>query len=135
MTINPAGDGFISIAGTLSGSIDGNSFNIGLSLTAETPLANRMPIANAGADQTVAATSGCIALATLDGSATTDPDGNLSRVAWFQNGTVLRAVGPSVQVPLNERGPQIFTALAEDAFGAMSRDETIVTVDLPPSCP
>jgi hypothetical protein len=135
MTITPAGAGFISVSGSLSGSVDGNSFDIGLSLTADTPLANRMPFASAGADQTVTATSGCVAFANLNGSGTTDPDGNLARVSWFENGVTLRAVGPNVSVPLNQAGTHVFTALAEDSFGAQSRDETVVNVTLPSGCP
>jgi hypothetical protein len=135
MTINPAGDGFISVSGSLAGSVDGNSFNIGLSLTADTPLVNRMPVANAGVDQTVSSTSGCVATATLNGAATVDPDGNLARISWFLNGTRLYAEGAVAQVPLNRAGAQVFTALAEDSFGAQSRDDTTINVTLPSGCP
>jgi hypothetical protein len=135
MTINPAGDGFISVSGSLSGSFDGNSVSISMSLTANTPLLNRMPAANAGPDQTVTVGSGCVAVATLNGSATVDPDGNLARVAWFRNGTIMEGVGATVQVQLNQAGTHIYTALAEDSFGAQSRDDTVVTVQLPSGCP
>jgi hypothetical protein len=135
ISINPGGDGFISVSGSLSGSVDGNSFNIGLSLTADTPLVNRMPLANAGSDQQVSSTSGCVALATLDGSATVDPDGNLARLSWYLNGTTLYSEGTTVQVPLNRAGAHVFSLLAEDSFGAQASDQTTVTVSLPPGCP
>lgn len=134
MTINPAGDGFISVSGSLAGSVDGNSFSIGLSLTADTPLVNRMPVAHAGGDQVVNGSS-CVTSATLDGSSTVDPDGNLARVSWFLNGTRLYAEGLVAQVPLNRAGAQVFTALAEDSFGAQSRDDVTINVSLPAGCP
>lgn len=135
LTINPAGDGFISVSGSLSGSIDGNGFDISLSLTADTPLVNRMPIVDAGPDQNLTVTSGCTAVATLDGSATVDPDGNLARISWFQNGTIHRGIGTAVQLPINQAGTHVFAAIAEDTFGAQGRDETTITVNLPSGCP
>jgi len=134
-TINPGGSGMISVSGQLSGSLDGHNFSVGMSVTANTPLENRMPVANAGPDQTVTGGSSCIATATLDGSGTQDPDGNLKRITWLTNGTVFSGVGTTVQIPFNRPGPHLITALAEDAFGAQSRDEAQVTVQLPASCP
>ena len=135
MTVNPAGDGLISVSGTLTGTVDDNRFEIGLSITADTPLENRMPIASAGADQSLTSTSGCTVIATLNGTGTQDPDGGLQRITWLANGTVFSGVGPTVQVPINTAGPNIFTALAVDAFGAESKDETTVNVTLPGGCP
>lgn len=76
-----------------------------------------------------------MATATLNGAATVDPDGNLARISWFLNGTRLYAEGAVAQVPLNRAGAQVFTALAEDSFGAQSRDDTTINVTLPSGCP
>lgn len=54
---------------------------------AEIPLANEPPTANAGADQTVIALDGVSALATLDGSASTDSDGTIVNYSWSENST------------------------------------------------
>jgi len=134
-TVNPAGNGFMSVSGQLTGSLDGHHFSVGMAITADSPLLNRMPVAAAGPDQTISATTGCVATATLNAAATQDADGNLTRLTWLQNGSIFSGVGPSVQVPFNRAGQHIITLLAEDSFGAQSRDEAVVTVQLPASCP
>lgn len=66
---------------------------------------NRPPTAHAGPDQTVACTSDLSAVVQLDGSRSTDPDGEpLGKYEWFDgNGTILaRGPTPTVTLGLGE---------------------------------
>ena len=105
------------------------------------PRSNAAPVANAGASQNVA--SG--ANVTLDGSATSDPDGDTFTYAWTQTGA-----GPQVTLQNTNTARPTFTAptrtatdptlilrfnlVATDQWGASSAiASTIVRVEGPPS--
>ena len=85
------------------------------------------PVASAGPDQTVPADASCHATATLDASASTDPDGDALTYAW---------TGPSgpagtsavVSVNLPGLGSYPFSVKVTDAFGRESSDDVVVTV-------
>jgi len=89
--------------------------------------ANRPPVANAGADQTI----GCVGpggtQATLDGSGSSDPDGDVLTYVWKdQWGNV---VGRTAIVPLTVRlGTYAFSLTVTDAAGLSSTGTTHVTV-------
>jgi hypothetical protein len=72
------------------------SQQVALTLTS----ANHPPIANAGPDRTLSVGSACNGVVTLDGSGSTDPDGDALTYAWTGpfSGTV-SGVSPSVTLP------------------------------------
>jgi len=91
------------------------------------PTPNTPPIANAGNDQTVTDTdnSGDESI-TLDGSASSDPDGTLVSYTWRTGGTV---VGSEAQVHLIAPvGTTTYTLAVTDDAGASSSDTTQVVV-------
>jgi hypothetical protein len=89
------------------------------------------PVAHAGADQTVECTGDSSAQVTLNGSASTDPNGDITTYEWFEHyGTpeqVLLDTGAIVDVVLSD-GQHVITLRVTDATGASSTDEVIVTV-------
>ncbi|OFW04796.1 MAG: hypothetical protein A3H96_10300 [Acidobacteria bacterium RIFCSPLOWO2_02_FULL_67_36] len=88
---------------------------------------NAAPTANAGPDQTVEC-AGCAGTpVTLDGSASTDPDGDLLSYAWRNaEGTV---VGSGAQLATSvPPGTHTFTLTVTDGDGATSSDTVDVTV-------
>ena len=84
---------------------------------------NHAPVADAGLDQTVATD-----MVTLDGSGSTDEDGNLLIYTWSENGTDI-ATGVNPTITLTE-GLHSITLLVTD--GELSdTDEVLVDVTLP----
>src|SRR5216684_700174 len=99
----------------------------GLSSTATThvTITNQPPVANAGPDQTLPATGPTTAV-TLNGSLSSDPDGDALTFVWTQGGTV---VGNSAVVPLTLKiGTYTFTLTVTDAGGLSSSATTHVTI-------
>ncbi len=82
---------------------------------------NSPPVANSGADQTVE----CGSSVTLDGSGSTDPDGDTISYSW--SGSFGSAAGetPTVALPL---GTHTITLTVDDGNGETSTDEMVVTV-------
>jgi PKD domain-containing protein/K319-like protein len=100
----------------------------GLSSTAVThvTITNRPPVANAGADQTLQAAGPAGTPVTLNGSLSSDPDGDALTFVWAQGGTI---VGKSAVVPLTlNAGAYTFTLTATDAGGLSSSAVTHVTI-------
>jgi parallel beta-helix repeat protein len=97
-------------------------------------ISNTAPIADAGSDRTV----GVGVLVTLDGSGSTDPDGNLPLTyGWQQTGGTLglvslsdpNVVSPTFTAP-DIAGPFTFTLVVTDSLGlAGAPDEVVVTVE------
>ena len=91
---------------------------------------NTPPIADAGPDQLVSAGQNCLAVVTLDGSSSTDPDGDLLTYKW--SGSFGTATGVSPQVSLG-LGSQTVTLTVTDTNGAADSDTlTILVVDTTP---
>jgi len=86
---------------------------------------NSPPVSRAGPDQKIA-TTGAPVLITLDGSATTDPDGNPLTFEWRDARSVIGTT-PVVQVT---RGPGSYTfrLTAKDAYGSSASDSVSVLV-------
>jgi len=133
ISINPGGDGLVALSGQLSGRADGHNFTVSFSISANTPLANRMPLPNAGPDQTVTAT-GCTTTVSLDGSATVDPDGNLVSFQWYRDMTMVGS-GPTPSVLVRKNGLNVYTLIATDAYGGQAADEVTVDAHLGSGCP
>ncbi len=88
---------------------------------------NRTPSAHAGADQTLPANgSGApLAAVTLDGSASSDPDGDALTYAWTWAGGTAAGVSPTVTLP---RGTTALTLTVTDGFGGSATDDVAITV-------
>jgi PKD domain len=93
------------------------------------PTTNQPPVANAGPDQTLPAT-GPTTPVELNGSLSSDPDGDALTFVWTQGGTV---VGNSAVVPLTLKiGTYTFTLTVTDAGGLSSSAVTHVTITARP---
>lgn len=118
-TLNVAGDGPSEITVTATSAAGTKSLVV---------LVDIAPTANAGEDQTVF----CPEAATLDGSASVDPNSTegtndaITSFEWFL-GDSLIADGAVVEVSL-PLGINLVTLKVTDAFGAWDTDEVIVTV-------
>src|SRR6266702_351410 len=95
---------------------------------------NRPPIANAGPDQTVRQHT----VASLNGSASSDPDGSITQFAWRQvSGTAVTLSGANTVAPQftapSVRGSTplqlVFELTVTDDDGATATDQVVITVD------
>lgn len=92
---------------------------------------NDPPTANAGADQTVHLAGGPTASVQLDGSGSSDPDGDPLSYSWAeQGGSGLTASGASPRVTLG-LGVHTFQLTVDDGRGGTATDSVVVTVDDP----
>jgi hypothetical protein len=89
------------------------------------------PVANAGPDQTVECTGNAQAAVHLDGSASTDPNGDITLYEWFEHfglaDQVLLGTGSTLTVSLPV-GVHTITLRVTDATGKTSTDEVVVQV-------
>lgn len=96
----------------------------------------RPPIANAGADRTVDDTDDAAGeRVELNGSASSDPDGNIVRYAWYRgigSGTVSLGTSttPTLQAPLPD-GPSTILLVVTDNVGNTATDTSVITVNAP----
>lgn len=86
---------------------------------------NRSPVANAGADREVEQTSHAGALITLDGSLSTDPDGDALSYVW--SGPFGQALGPAPEVSL-PLGLNTITLTVDDGRGGSAAAVVRITV-------
>ena len=92
---------------------------------------NRPPVANAGADQTIALPANTI---TLDGSGSTDPDNNITNYLWTKisgpfSFNIVNANGIQTQVNNLVEGIYQFELKVTDAGGLFSKDTVAITVN------
>jgi hypothetical protein len=115
--------GFVSQARDLAGNIED------LRTTGDTStLVNLPPVANAGPAQTVECTSPNGTPVTLDGSASTDPDGDALSFQWTdQNGNVV-GTAAKVTVPAVPLGTFTYTLKVTDSANLSSTAGTSVTI-------
>ena len=92
---------------------------------------NQNPVANAGPDQTVASA----ALVTLNGSGSTDPDGDTLTFAWTQTGGTIVALSSATAASPTFTAPTTTTAQAltflltvNDGAGGSASDTVTITV-------
>jgi dipeptidyl aminopeptidase/acylaminoacyl peptidase len=102
---------------------------------------NRPPVANAGADQVITLPSNSV---NLDGSASTDPNNNITSYAWTKisgpsSFTIANANAAQTQVTNLIEGVYEFELKVTDAKGLFDKDIMQVTVQPqpppPPPCP
>lgn len=86
---------------------------------------NRPPVASAGPDQVVEATSPADAVVTLDGSASSDPDSDALTFTW--TGPFGQRTGASISVTL-PLGMHTITLTVDDRYGGTAADTVTVTV-------
>jgi uncharacterized repeat protein (TIGR01451 family) len=99
---------------------------------------NRAPIANAGPDQSVTVGSNCQATVTLNGTASSDPDGDTLTYMWtsdnflpppilLSNGPGGSMTGATVTGPLPP-GTHTLNLTVDDGHGGTATDTVVVTV-------
>lgn len=92
---------------------------------------NRTPLANAGSDKLYLLQTGATnALVTLDGSASSDYEGDLASYKWLNQAGQTIGTGVTSQVSMDE-GSHTVLLLVTDAAGAESTDEVLITVQTP----
>lgn len=93
---------------------------------------NQPPVANAGPDQSLAAGANCTTDVTLDGTASSDPDGDALIYTW--TGSFGMALGATPTVVLGT-GTHAITLTVTDDEGETSTDEVVVAItdQTPPS--
>ena len=82
-------------------------------------------VANAGADQIVAAGAGCRTAVTLDGTGSTAPDGDSVTYTWAGLFGTASGPTPTITLPL---GTNIITLTVDDGKGGTSSDTVTVSV-------
>lgn len=89
------------------------------------PEPNHAPVANAGPDQNVTAIGGSNTV-TLNGTGSSDPDGDALTYAWTENGNAIgTGVSPSITLA---PGTHTITLTVTDPYGASSADTVVVNV-------
>ncbi len=86
---------------------------------------NNPPVANAGDDQSVACSSFEGGRVTLDGSRSSDPNGDVLNFLWLGRNGVFSGATQSLVLPL---GNHFFTLKVKDPYGATNSDEIMVRV-------
>jgi Ig-like domain from next to BRCA1 gene/PKD domain/Lecithin:cholesterol acyltransferase/HYR domain/Divergent InlB B-repeat domain len=87
---------------------------------------NRPPTADAGPDETVAAGEDCVARVTLDGSRSSDPDGDTLYYTWESGFETVKGVHPTLSLPL---GTHTIRLSVHDGKGQVARDSVVITVE------
>ena len=120
------------------GQVGGGPSNFYLSRYEVSPPPNQPPTANAGADQTVTEGDPVV----LDGSASSDPEGNLSSYLWIQtSGPAVTLTNPTSAVA-SFTAPSVtldtdfgFELTVTDDIGQSATDAVIITVAIPVNNP
>jgi hypothetical protein len=105
---------------------------------------NHVPTADAGPDQTK--DEGSLVVVTLDGTASSDPDGDLLTYTWKQTGGTLVTLSDphsaqptftAPQAPSHGQETLTFQLVVDDGLATSAPDEvtiTVLDVDAPPAC-
>jgi hypothetical protein len=89
-------------------------------------LPNSPPTADAGPDQSLAAGEGCTAAAALDGTGSSDPDGDSLTYSWTGPMGILEGPNPTAVLP---PGTHTLTLTVNDGNGQTASDTVVVTVE------
>ena len=121
----------ITLCFALKSASAGSRVNIqNISLWRDPYNGNQPPVANAGNDLIVAVRPDGFAEVALDGTATTDPDGNESLdFRWlYQDGLIASGSQPTTELPI---GVYLITLVVTDIAGNTNADEVIVEIQKP----
>jgi hypothetical protein len=113
------------VAGVIGGKfyVVGGGFNV---LEVFTPQsANQSPAADAGADQSVAAGPNCLGVVSLNGTGSSDPDGDVLSYTWTGPFGTVYGSTPTVSLPL---GTHTITLTVDDGKGGSASDTVVVQV-------
>jgi len=91
----------------------------------DVPNSNQPPVANAGLDQIVEATSPAGADVTLNGNGSNDPDNDPLTFVWTTPFGPFTVVSPTLTLPLGEH---VVTLEVEDSSGLTDTDTVMITV-------
>jgi hypothetical protein len=86
---------------------------------------NRPPLADAGPDQIIRAGNNCRASITLNGSGSSDPDGDILTYRWSGSFGTVTGVTPTVDLGL---GIYEITLTVDDGKGGTASDTVVITV-------
>ena len=86
---------------------------------------NAPPVAVAGADRTVVANSSCVAVVALDGTGSSDPEGDALTYRWTGSFGTVSGATASVSLPA---GTHVITLTVADGRGAPATDTLVATV-------
>jgi len=129
---NMNNDGMITVSeGSFSTTLDAQSITTFTTFTGNAgDIANSPPVADAGEDLEIADsdTTGS-ETATLDGSASSDPDGVINNYTWAEEGYQI-AIGETPQLNLPVGIHTIILTVTDDD-GATDADTVIITINLP----
>lgn len=89
------------------------------------PFVNDPPTASAGPDRTVAAGADCTGSVQLDGSASSDPNGDTLTFTWTGPFGTATGMRPTVTLP---RGVNTINLTVDDGHGGTSSDTVVITV-------
>ncbi len=87
---------------------------------------NHPPIANAGPDQTVTAAANGLATVNLDGSASSDPDGDTLTFTWAGPFGMVTGAMPQVTLPV---GDSVLQLTVDDGKGGTASSDVTITVN------
>ncbi len=104
--------------------VSGENF-IGTDAVRVMPQSDRFPVADAGLDQTVECASPAGAFVYLDGSGSTDPDGDPLTFTWTGPFGMLTGKAVKATLPM---GTHNITLTVDDGQGGTASDMTVVTV-------
>ncbi len=90
-----------------------------------TVISNKPPIANAGPDQTLEQSYYQGAKVTLNGSGSSDPDGDILTYTWVWAGGTASGINPVISLPL---GKTVVTLTVNDPDGSKSLDTVEITI-------
>lgn len=122
----PVGEHILQSGTASPGSVGKHDFT--LDATGGLAFVNQAPVANAGGDQTVNADASGNATVTLDGSFSSDPDGDPLSFVWVGPFGIATGATPSVLLPA---GVHVLTLKVDDGKGGTANDTVIVTVNAP----
>ena len=92
---------------------------------AVTVATNTAPLADAGADQNQMVATGGSATVSLDGSASSDPDGDVLAYIWSGSFGTETGVNPTISLPV---GNHVIDLTVDDSNGGTATDQMLVTI-------
>ena len=125
-TDEPLGEHIVARGTAAPGSTADHDFTLAVDGTLS--FSNALPVANAGPDQVVQASSSSVASVALDASASSDPDGDALSFNWSGPFGLLTGARITPTLPI---GIHSLTLTVNDGKGGISSDTVEITVNAP----